>query len=90
MKRYHHFLHCIYEILIKELENDNLIKVIILQIIVKTINNIIKSNKLISILLIYRIYSKSNNINLLTVIIIQYIKTIKKTIIKIYYIYIKK
>ena len=54
-----------------------------MQIAIKIINNIIKLNKLILILLIFEIYSKIIKINLFTLFIIQQTIIIKITIKKI-------
>ena len=61
IKRYHCLLHYAYEIIMKEhlkLSNANR-----LQIAIKAINNIIKSNKLIPMLLIFKAYLKITELN---------------------------
>lgn len=90
IEQYHHPLHCAYEILTKELENDNLTKSIILQIIMKAVNNTIELNRLIPTLLVYKTYPKLSNINPLIPTIIQYTKATKKAITKVHHIQAKK
>ena len=67
IKRYYHLLRCTYKIIAKEhLELFNANR---LQIAIKAINNIIKLNKLIPTLLVFRAYLKITELNPLNLIV---------------------
>jgi hypothetical protein len=81
VKKYHAELRRAYHMIIKNLnESTNLIisKKIILQIIIKAINDIVESDELIFILLIFEIYSRIHDMNLSISAITQRAKAIEK------------
>ena len=61
-----------------------------MQIIIKIINNSIKLNNIVFILLIFKVYPWIINKNILLLLIIKKIKAIRIIIKEIYYFYIKR
>jgi hypothetical protein len=56
VKRYYALLRRLYEILQDKLQNEKLNKEVILQIVVKAINDIARPDKLVLMLLVFRLY----------------------------------
>ena len=77
-------------IIITKLENQNIEKKIRLQIIIKLINDIIKYNDLILILLIFEIFFYIINDDISTLSIIERAKVINIIIIKIIKLHAKR
>ena len=83
IERYYAVLQKIYKIIADNLQKCRFNKNIILQMIVKTINNIVSFNSLMLIFLIFGVYFCMSKIDFLILIITQYIIIIKNTIKKV-------
>ena len=77
-------------IIIIELKDQNFIKKIRLQIIIKIINDTIEYNNLVSTLLIFETYFRIINDNASSLFIIEKIKIIKIAINEVVKLYIKR
>ena len=80
----------VYLIIIVELKNQDFIKKIRLQIIVKIVNDTIEYNNLVFILLVFETYPRIINDNALSLFIIEKIKIIKIAMNEVVKLYIKK
>jgi hypothetical protein len=63
VKRYYTPLHYVYKIITVELKDEYINKNVILQIAVKAINNIVRLDRLVLTLLVFRAYLQMTNIN---------------------------
>ncbi|RAL58504.1 hypothetical protein DID88_004008 [Monilinia fructigena] len=90
VERYHHPLRRAYEILTKELEDDNLTKVMVLQMAVKAVNDTAGPNGLVPTLLVYGTYPRLSDINPPTATIIQRAKATKKAMAEVRHIRAKR
>jgi hypothetical protein len=79
IKRYYGSLQQAYKIISKELRGINTSNKIKLQIVIKTINDLVGPDNIISILLVFGAYLRITNNSLLSLIIIKRTKTIRKT-----------
>ena len=79
-----------YFIIIVELKDQDFIKKIRLQIIIKTVNDTAEYNNLVSTLLIFETYLHIINDNASNLFIIEKIKIIKITMNEVIRLYIKK
>jgi hypothetical protein len=76
VKRYYTLLCCVYKILKAKLKDKHINKKIILQITVKAVNDLVKLNKIVLILLVFGLYLKITEIDLLLSIIARKAKAI--------------
>jgi len=70
----------VYYIIVSELKDIDILKEMILQITIKTINNITNPDNFIFIFLVFSIYPKISEIDLFVFTIIQYTIVIQKAI----------
>jgi hypothetical protein len=90
VKRYYNPLRQIYKIINKEFRGINTSNKIKLQIVIKTINDLVGPDYIIPILLVFRAYLKITNNSLLLLTTIKRTKTIRKTSNKIRKFYAKQ
>jgi hypothetical protein len=76
IKRYHILLRRIYKILKAKLKNKHINKEIILQIAVKTINDLARPDRIVLTLLIFGLYLRITEINTLSLTIAKRAKAI--------------
>jgi hypothetical protein len=89
IKYYYNPLQQTYKVISKEFRSTNTSNKIKLQIVIKTINDLIGPDNIILILLVFGAYLRITNNSLLLLIIIKRIKTIRKTNNKIRKFYTK-
>ncbi len=82
MKRYHAELRRAYQMIVENLNTD-IIKKIILQMIVKAINNTINFDELVSTLLVFEAYLRLHNMNSSTSSISQRAMIIEKAMTEV-------
>jgi hypothetical protein len=69
VERYHVLLCCAYEIIKEELKNEHINKEIILQMAVKAVNDSAGPDRIVPILLVFGLYPRMTEIDLLSPII---------------------
>jgi hypothetical protein len=63
VERYYAPLHCVYKIITAELKDKHVDKDVILQMVVKAINDIVRLDRLVLTLLVFRAYLQMTNID---------------------------
>jgi hypothetical protein len=76
IKRYHTLLRCVYKILKAELKNKHIDKEMILQMAVKAVNDSARPDKIVLTLLVFGLYPRITEIDLLSPIIARRAKAI--------------
>jgi hypothetical protein len=71
VKQYYTLLRCVYKILKKELKNKHINKEMILQMAVKAVNDLAKSDRIVLILLVFSLYLRITEINVLLFTIVK-------------------
>jgi hypothetical protein len=90
IERYYSFLRRVYKIIYDELRGTRTTIEIILQIAIKTINDLVGPDSIIPTLLVFGTYPRIADSSLLLLIVIKRAETIRKTIKEVRCLYAKR
>ena len=90
VERYHVPLRHLYKIISNELKDKQVNKEIILQMAVKTVNNLVGPNRLVLILLVFGVYPQLIEMNPPSPLIIKRVEAIRTTMKEVQRIHIER